>query len=215
MKTRKDFQKQLKFLYLHWIGWYIKNSTGFWIFASDFVHLQLTLGSFEHTAQKLSFLFLSFRKSKQIHKFLHICSHLLNKSFIKSFIYLFIFFCSNILSTSHGTNTMFPSYCITVAPFQFSYRISLLFLLDQIFFRMCFSNGEDLERSDSKSDSYRRSRKLMETHLERYLRTILSVNGNQKLIKCFFNEYIVVFLIKNLFLIHFRFQSKESRQKYQ
>ena len=76
MKTRKDFQKQLKFLYLHWIGWYTKNSTGFWIFASDSVHVQLTLGSLEHTMQKLSFLYISFlekvSKSTSSCRFVHI-----------------------------------------------------------------------------------------------------------------------------------------------
>ena len=32
--------------------------------------------------------------------------------------------------------TMFPSYRIAIAPFQFSYRIGLLFALEQIFFGM-------------------------------------------------------------------------------
>ena len=40
------------------------------------------------------------------------------------------------------------------------------------------------------------SKKLMETHLERYLRMILSLNEKrtpQVLMKCFFNEGLVIF----------------------
>ena len=36
-------------------------------------------------------------------------------------------------------NTMFPSYRIAMAPFQFSYRIGLLFPLGNIFFSMIFA----------------------------------------------------------------------------
>ena len=37
-----------------------------------------------------------------------------------------------------NVNTMFPSYRIAMAPFQFSYRIGLLFPLEHIFFGMIF-----------------------------------------------------------------------------
>ena len=50
---------------------------------------------------------------------------------------------------------MFPSYQIAMVPFQFSYRIGLLFPLEQIFFRHDFRNGEGLEHFDSGSDTRR------------------------------------------------------------
>ena len=58
------------------------------------------------------------------------------------------------------TNTMSPSYRIAMAPFQFSYRIGLLFPLEHIFFGMIFvaERGRDapiLKVIWGVSDSYR------------------------------------------------------------
>ena len=55
---------------------------------------------------------------------------------------------------------MFPSYRIAVAPFQFSYRIGLLFPLERIFFGMIFItergwNAPILKVIRGVSDSYR------------------------------------------------------------
>ena len=56
--------------------------------------------------------------------------------------------------------TMFPSYRIAMAPFQFSYRIGLLFPLEHIFWGMIFVmergwNALILEVIRGVSDSYR------------------------------------------------------------
>ena len=56
--------------------------------------------------------------------------------------------------------TMFPSYQIAIAPFQFSYRIGLLFPLEHIFFGMIFitekgCNAPILKVIRGVSDSYR------------------------------------------------------------
>ena len=55
---------------------------------------------------------------------------------------------------------MFPSYRIAIAPFQFSYRIGLQFLLERIFFGMIFItkwgwNAPILKVIRGVSDSYR------------------------------------------------------------
>ena len=59
-----------------------------------------------------------------------------------------------------NVNTMFPSYRIAMAPFQFSYRIGLLFPLEHIFFGMIFVtergwNAPILKVIRGVSDSYR------------------------------------------------------------
>ena len=56
--------------------------------------------------------------------------------------------------------TKFPSYQIAIAPFQFSYRIGLLFPLEHIFFGMIFitekgCNAPILKVIRGVSDSYR------------------------------------------------------------
>ena len=56
--------------------------------------------------------------------------------------------------------TMFPSYRIAMAPFQFSYRIGLLFPLEHIFWGMIFVmergwNALILKVIRGVSDSYR------------------------------------------------------------
>ena len=61
---------------------------------------------------------------------------------------------------SHFINTMFPSYQIARAPFQFSYRIGLLFPLEHNFFGMIFVtergwNAPILKVIRGVSDSYR------------------------------------------------------------
>ena len=58
------------------------------------------------------------------------------------------------------TNTMFPSYRIAIALFQFSYQIGFLFPLEQIFFGMLFVtergwNAPILKVIQDISDSYR------------------------------------------------------------
>ena len=69
---------------------------------------------------------------------------------------------------------IFQSYLIKYslywAPFWLSYRMGLLFPLDQNFFGMTFVVEKELERSDSESGTGGigsiRSKNRMETHLE-------------------------------------------------
>ena len=65
---------------------------------------------------------------------------------------------------------MFPSYRISIAPFQFSYRINLLFPLERIFFGMIFItergwNAPTLKVIRGVSDSNPSATKTQSKHI--------------------------------------------------
>ena len=100
------------------------------------------------------------------------------------------------------TITMFSSYRIGMTPFQFSYRIGLLFPLEHIFSGMIFVtkrrwNAPILKVVRRVSDGYRSAPKNWRKHIWNYncvwFIFKIKIINSQLLMKYFFSEGLVMF----------------------